>query len=80
MSGKKSLKNTVFREFLIDQSLGPTEMSKKLDANYNSVKATFAKLVKEGFLERLSRGKYKVNIPSIIIQLMERVEALEKKG
>lgn len=79
MSTKKTLKNNVFREFILDQSLGPKEMAKKLTANYNSVKAAFAKLVDEGLLERPSRGNYNMNIPSILIQFMDRIEALENK-
>jgi hypothetical protein len=79
MSTEKSLKNSVFREFLKDPSLGPSEMTEKLDAKYNSVKAAFAKLAEEGFLERPSRGSYKPNIAAILLNLMDRVEALEER-
>jgi len=79
MSNEKSLKETVFREFLKDPSLGPSEMAEKLGANYNSVKAAFAKLAEEGFLERPSRGNYEPNIAAILLDLIDRVTLLEKK-
>ena len=56
MSSKQSLKDTVFKEFLKNPALGPSEMTEKLDAKYNSVKAAFAKLAEDGFLDRPSRG------------------------
>ena len=80
MSPKKSLKDEVFREFLQNSSLGPTDMTKKLDAKYNSVKAAFAKLTEEGFLERPSRGTYNPNIAGILLDLMARVEKLEEQA
>jgi predicted transcriptional regulator len=79
MSSKRSLKENVFLEFLKDPSLGPSEMTEKLDAKYNSVKAAFAKLAEEGFFERPSRGMYKPNIAAILLDLLDRVEALEEK-
>ena len=79
MSPKKSLKDEVFREFLRNPSLGPSEMTKKLNAKYNSVKAAFAKLAEEGFFERPSRGSYLPNHAAILIDLMDRVEKLEEK-
>lgn len=80
MSPKKSLKDDVFREFLQNPSLGPSEMTEKLDAKYNSVKAAFAKLAEEGFLERPSRGTYIPNITGILLDLMARVEKLEEQA
>ena len=80
MSPKKSLKDDVFREFLQNPSLGPSEMTEKLGAKYNSVKAAFAKLAEEGFLERPSRGTYKPNIAVILLDLMDRVEKLEEQA
>lgn len=80
MSPKKSLKDEVFREFLQNPSLGPSEMTEKLDAKYNSVKAAFAKLAEERFLERPSRGTYKPNIAGILLDLMDRVEKLEEQA
>lgn len=74
-----SLKNNVFRELLKDPSLGPSEMALKIDAKYNSVKAAFAKLTAEGLLDRPSRGVYEPNISSILLDLIDRVEALEKQ-
>ena len=79
MSQESSLKDQIFREFLTNPSLGPSEMTEKLDAKYNSVKAAFAKLAEEGFLERPSRGSYEPNIAAILLNLLDRVEALEAK-
>ena len=79
MSNKISLKDSVFREFLKNPSLGPSEMTKKLGANYNSVKAAFAKLAEEGYLERPSRGVYKPNIAVILLVLIDRISALEER-
>jgi DNA-binding IclR family transcriptional regulator len=79
MSNEISLKDSVFREFLKNPSLGPTEMTEKLGANYNSVKAAFAKLAEEGFLERPSRGSYSPNNAAILLNLMDRIAALEEK-
>ena len=79
MSNEISLKDSVFREFLKNPSLGPSEMTDKLEANYNSVKAAFAKLADEGFLERPSRGTYEPNIAVILLDLMDRVAALEEQ-
>jgi predicted transcriptional regulator len=78
MSDDLTLKDTIFREFLKDPSLGPSEMTDKLGANYNSVKAAFAKLADESFLERPSRGNYEPNIAFILLNLMERVTTLEE--
>ncbi len=78
MSSKQSLKDTVFKEFLRNPTLGPSEMAERLDANYNSVKAAFAKLAEEGFLDRPSRGTYAPSISGILLDLIERVEALEE--
>ena len=80
MSPKKSLKDEVFREFLQNPSLGPTEMTEKLNVKYNSVKAAFAKLAEEGFLERPSRGTYEPNVAAILLDLMDRVEKLEESA
>ena len=79
MFSKKSLKESVFREFLKNPSLGPIEMTEKLGANYNSVKAAFAKLAKERILERSSRGNYEPNLAIILLDLMDRVESLEER-
>jgi|GEM_PF-789436 len=78
MSSNQTLKDTIFKEFLKNPALGPSEMAEKLDANYNSVKAAFAKLAEDGFLDRPSRGTYEPSIPGIILDLIERVEALEE--
>jgi predicted transcriptional regulator len=78
MSSKQSLKDTVFKEFMRNPALGPSEMAEKLDANYNSVKAAFAKLAEDGFLDRPSRGTYAPSMPGILLDLIERVEALEE--
>ena len=79
MSDELTLKDSVFREFLKNPSLGPSEMTEKLGANYNSVKAAFAKLAEEGFLERPSRGNYEPNIAAILLDLIDRVKNLENR-
>jgi Mn-dependent DtxR family transcriptional regulator len=80
MSTKLSLKDTIFKEFLKNQDLGPSEMAVKLDANYNSVKAAFAKLAEEGLLERSGRGNYEPNFMGIVLNLIDRLEVLENKS
>ena len=75
-----TLRETVFRAFLRDPNLGPREMKDALGANYNSIKAIYAKLCDEGLLQRKSRGNYTPNLPRILLHLMERVVALEKSG
>jgi Mn-dependent DtxR family transcriptional regulator len=79
MSRNQSLKDTIFKEFLRNPSLGPTEMADKLNAKYNSVKAAFAKLAEEGLLERSSRGSYEPSVPGILLNFMARLEVLEEK-
>ena len=74
-----SLKDKVFRSFLQDPTLGPEQMAMRLDAKYNSVKDAFAKLAKDGLLQRSGRGNYEPNYSGIVIHLMGRIEALEKK-
>jgi len=74
-----SLKENVFRTFLADPSLGPSEMAEKLGAKYNSVKAVYAKLSDEGMLKREGRGNYAPDLAGILLNLMDRVEALEKR-
>lgn len=77
MSDKVSLKKVIFQEFLKDPSLGPSDMANKIDAKYNSVKAVFAKLAKEGLLERPSRGEYVPNVNGILLQIIDRIEKIE---
>jgi Mn-dependent DtxR family transcriptional regulator len=79
MSEDLSLKDKVFRSFLQDSNLGPEEMAKKLGAKYNSVKDAFARLAKEGLLERSSRGNYEPSYAGIVLHLLDRLEALEKQ-
>jgi Mn-dependent DtxR family transcriptional regulator len=78
MSDNYSLKESVFRAFLKDPSMGPSEMTELLGVKYNSVKAVYAKLCEEGLLKRVGRGNYTANVNGILLQLMDRVEALEK--
>lgn len=78
MSDKYTLKESVFRAFLKDPTLGPSEMTELLDVKYNSVKAVYAKLCEEGLLKRVGRGDYAANATGILLHLIERVEALEK--
>jgi predicted transcriptional regulator of viral defense system len=80
MTEDYTLRETVFRTFLKDPNLGPSEMKDLLGANYNSIKAIYAKLCDEGLLQREGRGNYVPNLPGILFHLMERVEALEKSG
>ena len=78
MSEEYSLRDTVFREFLKDSSLGPAEMASKINAKYNSVKAAYAKLAEDGLLQRTSRGNYEPNYGRITVHLLDRIEKLEK--
>ena len=80
MSEELSLKDKVFRSFLQDPTLGPEEMATKLDAKYNSVKDAFAKLAKDGLLQRSGRGNYEPNYARIIIHLIDRIDSLENKA
>ncbi len=80
MAEKYTLREAVFRAFLENPSLGPSEMAEHLTANYNSVKAVFAKLFEEGLFNREGRGNYSPNIPMILLHLMDRIEALERGG
>jgi Mn-dependent DtxR family transcriptional regulator len=79
MSEEISLKDKVFRTFLQDPTLSPEDMATKLGAKYNSVKDAFAKLAKDGLLKRSGRGNYEPNYAGIVINLMERIEELEKR-
>jgi Mn-dependent DtxR family transcriptional regulator len=74
-----TLKDTIFREFLKNPDFGPSEMAKHLKANYNSVKAAFARLAEEGLLDRLERGNYEPSFSGIVINLITRLEELERK-
>jgi Mn-dependent DtxR family transcriptional regulator len=74
-----SLKEHVLRTFLADPSLGPSEMTKKLGAKYNSVKAVYAKLCDEGMLKRERRGSYTPDVARILLNLMDRLETLEER-
>lgn len=79
MSSELTLKDAIFREFLKNQKFGPSEMSNHLGANYNSVKAAFAKLADEGLLDRPERGNYEPSFSGIILNLILRIEELERK-
>jgi hypothetical protein len=79
MSKEITVKDKVLREFLKDPTLGSSEMALKINKKYNSVKAAFAKLVEEGFLNRVSRGVYEPNLSEILLDLINRVEALEEQ-
>jgi hypothetical protein len=80
MTEDYTLRETVFRTLLKNPSLGPSEMKDLLGANYNSIKAIYAKLFDEGLLQREGRGNYSPNVPGILLHLMERVESLERSG
>lgn len=74
-----SLKDMVFRAFLKNPNLGPSDMASKLNAKYNSVKATYAKLAEEGLLNREGRGNYSPNYSEILLYIMNRVEDVERQ-
>jgi len=78
MSKDYTLREKVFRNLLKNQKLGPQDMTKLLNAKYNSVKAVYAKLAEEGLLVREGRGNYSPNLPGILLHLINRVETLEK--
>jgi Mn-dependent DtxR family transcriptional regulator len=80
MSEEYSLRDSVFRAFLKNPELGPSEMTGLLGAKYNSVKAAFAKLAEDGLLSRSGRGNYEPNTAGILLHLLDRVEALEKQA
>ena len=46
----------------------------------NSRSNAFAKLARDGLLQRSGRGNYEPNYAGIVIHLMERIEALEKQA
>jgi hypothetical protein len=79
MSEMYSLRDTVFREFLKNTSLGPAEMATKINAKYNSVKAAYAKLADDGLLQRTGRGNYEPNYGWITIYILDRLEKLERE-
>jgi predicted transcriptional regulator len=78
MSKGQTLREQVLQEFLKNPKLGPQEMTKHLNAKYNSVKAIYAKLYDEGLLLREGRGNYSPNLPGLCLHLIERVAELEK--
>lgn len=78
MGEESTLKELVFRAFLEDPKLGPSEVAAKLNANYNSVKAVFSQLCGEGLLIREGRGSYMPNVPKILLHLLDRIRALER--
>lgn len=78
MSKKFSIRELVFRSYLENPSLGPSEMAKNISVKYNSVKAVFAKLCEDGLLNREGRGQYSPNLPKIILYLMKRIDVVEK--
>ncbi|HUS78735.1 MAG TPA: hypothetical protein VM050_08750 [Patescibacteria group bacterium] len=80
MADEYTLRDRVFRAFLRDPVLGPSEMAELLGAKYNSVKAIYAKLSEENLLRRSGRGSYEPDVPGIILNLMDRIETLEKRA
>lgn len=77
MDKEYTLRESVFKTFLLNPTLGPSEMAGRLGANYNSVKAIFSKLCDEGLITREGRGSYSPNVSGILLHLMSRVETLE---
>jgi Mn-dependent DtxR family transcriptional regulator len=80
MEGGGTLREMVFKAFLKNPSLGPSQMAERLKANYNSVKAIYAKLCEDGLLRREGRGNYSPNVSGILLHLLKRIEALERGG
>ena len=78
MSEEYTLRENIFRAFLKNPNLGPKEMTAKLGAKYNSVKAVYAKLYEEGLLGREGRGNYFPNVNGILLNVLDRVKALER--
>lgn len=78
MTEDYTLREKVLRNFLENSKLGPSEMAEHLNANYNSVKSIYGKLCGERFLKREGRGNYEPDVYGIILNLMGRIEALEK--
>ncbi len=78
MTEDYTLREKVLRKFLDNPKLGPSEMAELLEANYNSVKSIYGKLRMERFLKRAGRGNYEPDVHGIILNLMDRIEALEK--
>jgi len=79
MNSERSLRDAVLRSFLENPKLSLMEITERLGAKYNSVKAVFAQLSEDGLLIREGRGNYSPNLPKIILILMDRIEALEKE-
>lgn len=79
MSSERSLRDAVLRSFLENPDLSLMEITERLGAKYNSVKAVFAQLSEDGLLIREGRGNYSPNLPKIILSLMDRIEDLEKE-
>jgi hypothetical protein len=78
MTEDYTLREKVLRKFLENPKLGPSEMAELLEANYNSVKSIYGKLRMDRFLKRAGRGNYEPDVHGIILNLMDRIEALEK--
>ncbi len=66
----------LFRECPKVQKFIPRDMFENLEANYNSVKAIYAKLNEKAFLSRERFGSYKQYYSCLINQLNDRIEAL----
>lgn len=66
MTKEYTIQESVFRAFLENPDLGPSDMAQHLQANYNSVKAAFLNLYNEGLLDRERRGNYLPNVPKIL--------------
>ncbi len=78
MSEEYTLCDNIFRAFLKNLNLGPKEMNAKLGATYNSVKTVYAKLYEERLLGREGWGNYLPNVNGILLNILDRVEVLER--
>jgi Mn-dependent DtxR family transcriptional regulator len=74
-----TLRDMIFRTLLKDPTVGPSKMAKNLRANYNSVKAVYAKLYQEGLLNRERRGNYSLNVAGILLYIFDQMRTLEEE-
>lgn len=70
------LRELLFRECPKERKLIHRDIFENLGANYNSVKATYAKLNEDAFLSREGFGSYNQYYSGLINQLNDRIEAL----
>ena len=79
MNREQTLKEKVYKTFLLHQNFSPSDMAKHLNEKYNSVKAIYSKLFEQKILKRESRGNYSPNIEGILLLIMDRLDNIERK-